>query len=135
MARETLVVVADDDELDMQLTTRAISRTFPEAHIVKCSDGSEALEQLQQYRGESEPRPTLVLMDFKMPKLGCLDVLRELDAPQMLEHVPFIVFSSSVGPSDVERCLQAGVREYVEKPTDPDKYREAVREIVERYTP
>jgi two-component system response regulator len=125
------ILVADDDQLDARLTKRAISSALPDAEIRTFEDGEQALNALNE--AEEGDRLSLVLMDFRMPKLGCLDVLRSLARHELVEKVPFVLFSSSVGPTDVQKCLAEGVREYVEKPTDPDQYDAAVTDICRRY--
>jgi CheY-like chemotaxis protein len=127
------ILLADDDELDVRLTQKAIQAAVPQACVVACHDGEEALAALRGLASGGERQPDLILMDFKMPKLGCLDVLRQLNDREFVSKVPVVIFSSSVGPTDVNRCISEGVRDYVEKPTDPDKYKAAVGEICRRY--
>jgi CheY-like chemotaxis protein len=133
MADKIRVIVADDDELDMRLTKGAISRALPDAEVLAFQDGESALSELRRVcDGPIAGRPTLVLFDYKMPKLGCIDVIERTGA-EMWVDIPLVLFSSSVGPTEVERCLKMGVREYVEKPTDPDQYRRTVSDICGRY--
>jgi CheY-like chemotaxis protein len=133
MAEKMKVIVADDDELDMRLTRGAISRALPDAEVLTFEDGESALNELRRIAATEGLRPpTLVLFDYRMPKLGCYEVIKQI-GPEMWIDVPLVLFSSSVGPTEVERCMTMGVREYVEKPTDPDKYKDAVQDICGRY--
>ncbi|MEZ0326857.1 MAG: response regulator [Fimbriimonas sp.] len=132
MADKMKVIVADDDELDMRLTRGAITRALPDAEVLSFGDGEAALAELQRISTDHDRKPNLVLFDYKMPKLGCYEVIQRT-GPEMWSDVPLVLFSSSVGPTDVARCLTMGVREYVEKPTDPDKYKATVGEICGRY--
>ncbi len=128
------VVVADDDELDTHLTRRAIAQSLPNAEILAFENGLGALDHIRSVAdGPEEGLPKLVLMDFRMPKMGCMDLIVSLNRPDVLNKIPFVLFSSSVGPTDVDRCLVAGIRAYVEKPTDPLQYGDAVAGICERY--
>ncbi len=126
------VIVADDDELDMRLTRGAISKALPDAEILSFEDGESALAELQRISSEHDQPPTLVLFDYKMPRLGCYEMMQRT-GPEMWTGIPLVLFSSSVGPTDVARCLMMGVREYVEKPTDPDTYKDTVHDICGRY--
>ncbi len=132
MADNMKVIVADDDELDMRLTRGAITRALPEAEILAFEDGEAALAELQRICTCHDTPPSLVFFDYKMPKLGCYEIIQRT-GPEMWSDVPLVLFSSSVGPTDVAKCLTMGVREYVEKPTDPDKYKATVGEICGRY--
>jgi CheY-like chemotaxis protein len=132
MADKVTVIVADDDELDMTLTKGAIHAEFPDAEVLSFEDGEAALSELRKISAGDRIEPDLVLLDYKMPKLGCLEVVQEI-GPEFWDRVPLVLFSSSVGPTDVQRCIGLGVREYVEKPTDPDVYRATVKELCGRY--
>ncbi|HSH93335.1 MAG TPA: hypothetical protein VK968_04260, partial [Roseimicrobium sp.] len=70
----------------------------------------------------------------KMPRKGCVDILNDLAEGGMTARVPFVLFSSSVCPTDVGQAITQGIREYIEKPTDPDHYELAVRDVCCRYT-
>lgn len=121
------VLVADDSELDLQLTRRALKKVLPEWEIDAVEDGVSAERALS-----AEARPELVLLDFRMPGKGALDILTAIP-PETVASVPFILFSSSVSPTDVARCEGLGVREYVEKPTDPTDYNKAIEGICQRW--
>ncbi|HSI73140.1 MAG TPA: response regulator [Fimbriimonas sp.] len=132
MADKIRVIVADDDELDMRLTKKAIAGALPEAEVLDFDNGESALTELQRIVSEDTERPTLVLFDYKMPRLGCFEVVQRM-GPEAWHDIPLVLFSSSVGPTDVARCMTMGVREYVEKPTDPEQYKNAVKDICGRY--
>jgi CheY-like chemotaxis protein len=132
MADKIRVIVADDDELDMRLTKKAIAGALPNAEVVSFEDGEAALGELERIANEEIAPPALMLIDYKMPRLGCFEVVQRMGR-DLWQQVPLVLFSSSVGPTEVERCITLGVREYVEKPTDPDKYKNAVCEICGRY--
>ena len=129
--RNLRIFVADDDDFDTSLTMRAIRRSLPDVEIVAFGDGAQALETLALC--DENTWPDLVLLDFKMPHKGCLELMRELHRPNMIRDVPFVLLSSSVSPRDVEDAFREGIREYVEKPTDPDLYESAVEDICLKY--
>lgn len=121
------VLVADDSELDLQLTRRALKKALPEWEIDAVEDGVSAERMLA-----AEAPPELVLLDFRMPGKGAIDILSGV-SPEVVKTVPFVLFSSSVSPTDVARCEGLGVREYVEKPTDPTEYNKAIEGICRRW--
>lgn len=117
------VLVADDSDLDLLLTERAIRRALPDWEVETAFDGDEALHKF--VLGEC---PSLVLLDFRMPGKGAMEILEEI--PKAIRaKVPFVLFSSAVNPRDVEACLTRGLRTYVEKPTDPVAYSQTVTAI------
>lgn len=130
--RRPYIFVADDDELDTSLTTRAIRRALPDAEINVAHDGEAALKELTSI-AESGRWPDLILLDYKMPKKGCMDIMTELFRPDLVTKVPFVLFSSSVSPTDVQSVMAEGIREYIEKPTDPDQYDLVIRDVCHRF--
>jgi CheY-like chemotaxis protein len=122
------VLVADDSELDLQLTRRALRKALPEWEIEAVEDGESAGRELS-----AGAPPELIMLDFRMPGMGAPEILAKM--PEDIKtRVPIVLFSSSVSPSDVARCQALGVREYVEKPTDPAEYADAVTEICRKWT-
>ena len=120
------VVVADDSDLDRELTRRAFRKWAPEVTLHLFEDGESALEFLRESRDIN-----LVLLDHRMPRLGAVEVLEGLGRERA--ETPFVLFSSAVSPSQVAKCSELGVKEYVEKPTDPGEYAEVIHQMVTRY--
>ncbi len=121
------VLVADDSELDRELTARALRKADPAPDAVLVEDGEQALQRLAE-----DPDIRLVLLDHRMPKMGAEDFLTA--APkELLDRVKVVLFSSAVSPSNVDRCLELGATEYVEKPTDPTEYGTAIRGALARH--
>lgn len=120
------IVLADDNDLDRSMTTRAIRQALPEAFIDAHECGESALVTF-----DTEPTPALILLDHRMPNGGAEDFLRL--AAARLDDIPIVIFSSAVSPTNVARCIELGAREYVEKPTDPTDYRTTVQAILHRY--
>ncbi|AIE84503.1 two-component system regulatory protein [Fimbriimonas ginsengisoli Gsoil 348] len=67
-----------------------------------------------------------------MPGMGAPEILAAT-SEELRAQVPIVLFSSSVSPSDIARCEALGVREYVEKPTDPSAYADAVTAICTKW--
>lgn len=124
------IFIADDDEWDRRLTKRALLEVWEDATILEAVDGEDALVQLCAM--DEDHALTLIVMDFKMPKMGFLDLLRRLDRPALLRKTPIIVLSSSLPPADVDACLGAGVCAFVEKPTDCAIYHQVLVDACRR---
>lgn len=128
----SLVLIADDNEDDREMTMRFVRQAVPGVELVTCADGEETLKCLQDYaHGSISDLPDLALLDMKMPKLNGDEVVERLREERTLTRIPVVLFSSSVLEADVERCLRAGVRSYVQKPTDYEEYKQIVRRLCE----
>lgn len=121
------VLIADDSDLDRELTTRALRKASPDVAMTVCEDGEEALRKF-----EADPEIRLILLDHRMPKMGAEEFLAGAPAERK-EGVIVILFSSAVSPLSVDRCLKLGAHAYVEKPTDPTDYSQTVKRLAAEY--
>lgn len=126
--------MAEDNEDHLFLTTRALEQTNGELslEVFGVRDGAEALDYFYR-RGDYEdaPRPHLVLLDLKMPKVNGLEVLDQLKADPDLRSIPVVVLTSSDRPEDVEETYKRGGNSYITKPVSPSGMREGLREITD----
>ncbi len=85
-------------------------------------DGEAALDYLFK-RGEtqgpgSSPRPHMILLDLRLPKIDGLDVLKEIRASSDLNEVPVVILSTSSAESDIGSAYQLHANSYLVKPND-----------------
>jgi signal transduction histidine kinase/FixJ family two-component response regulator len=78
------------------------------------TNGQEALQYLEKNL------PDLVLMDIQMPEMDGLQTTRNL-RQMMGNQLPVIAMTAHVLPGEKERCLAAGMNDYLPKPIDPQK--------------
>ncbi|MDX6678803.1 MAG: hypothetical protein QOE31_2855 [Solirubrobacteraceae bacterium] len=82
--------------------------------VETADDGQEALERFRS------GRYALVLSDLNMPRLdgfGLVAAIRELESEQRLQHTPVIALSANVMQGEPERCVAAGMDDFIGKPT------------------
>jgi CheY-like chemotaxis protein len=126
------ILLVDDNPGDIELTKVALrdAKIMNEVHVAR--DGEEALAFL---RGQGEfadaPRPDLVLLDLKMPKVDGFQVLAEMRAEPGLRSIPVIVMSSSNAEKDLVRAYDAQISAYLVKPSNFDEYFSAIRAVKE----
>jgi DNA-binding response OmpR family regulator len=104
------VLIVDDHE-----DTRLMLRTILEMNrffVLEAADG-EAAVQL----AESE-QPDLVLMDFSLPILDGLSVLRRIRANKTISDLPIIFLSGRAEPAPQIAAREAGCSDYLVKPID-----------------
>ncbi len=78
--------------------------------VVTVQDGMDGLTQARRVR------PDLILMDIQLPRMDGLEVTRKLRAEPDFRYTPIIALTALAMPSDRERCLAAGMDEYISKP-------------------
>jgi CheY-like chemotaxis protein len=129
--RTRWILLAEDDPKDAQLTTRALAESHAPGDIVVARDGAEALECLRQRsaRGSLDPRPCVVLLDLKMPKIDGLEVLREIKTDPILKTIPVVMLTSSRQENDLTQSYNLGANAYVVKPVSFAEFRKALKEV------
>lgn len=113
------VLLVEDNPDDAALTKRAVMRAVPETEIELARDGQEAVDY---FADASHPRPNLVLLDLKLPRLDGIEVLRRLRGNHDLCFLPIVMLTSSDERSDVVACYSEGVNSYLRKPVDFDDF-------------
>ena len=96
-------------------------------------DGAEALDFLFA-RGpfanrSAHPPPAVVLLDLRMPKVGGLEVLRQVKTDPALKVVPIVVLTSSKEDRDVDEAYKLGANSFVPKPVEFTDFAAAVAQL------
>lgn len=128
---EPTILIAEDEEIDVILLTRAFRAAGVENPIQVVHDGIEALDYLGSLQGpvSTGSFPVLFLLDINMPRCTGLEVLERLRDTPLHRTVPIVVFSSSNHPSDVEKAYRLGANAYLVKPTSTSQRNEMIRTI------
>ena len=126
------ILLAEDNENDVELTLAALEEHHLANEVVVVRDGAEALDYLfhrGKYADHPNGLPVVVLLDLKMPKVDGLEVLRHMREDPVLKMVPVVMVTSSREEQDLVRSYQYGVNAYVVKPVDFTKFVESVKQI------
>ena len=125
------ILLAEDSERDVELTLSALEdKLANEVAVVR--DGAEALNYLyrrEQFAGNPEGLPVLVLLDLKMPKVDGMEVLRQIKADPKLKSIPVVMMTSSREEQDLVRSYELGVNSYVVKPVKFQEFVNSVRQL------
>jgi len=124
------ILLADDNNNDVELTLAALRANRLANEVVVARDGAEALDYLMrrgQFAGRAAGHPALLLLDLKMPKVDGLEVLRHVKSDPDLKTIPVVVLTSSREERDLVRSYNLGVNAYVVKPVDFHDFIDAVK--------
>lgn len=132
MAPLKRILLAEDNEHDVELTLAALEEHNLANEVVVVRDGAEALDYLcgrGKFAGHSNGLPVVVLLDLKMPKVDGLEVLHQMRSNPDLKHVPVVMITSSREEQDLVRSYQLGVNAYVVKPVDFQQFIASIKEV------
>ncbi len=133
--KRTIVVIAEDDPDDCLLIKDAFKEANPAVEVWFVADGAELLDFLHrrgQYAMKTLPQPELVLLDLNMPRIGGMDVLREIKRDPALRSIPVVVLTTSRSPEQVALSYELGGNGFI---TKPNSYTELVEimQTLDRY--
>jgi CheY-like chemotaxis protein len=123
--QEIDILLVEDNPNDAELTQRALKKSDLGARLAIARDGAEALEYLLS----NLPRPKVVFLDLKLPKIDGIEVLRRVRAEERTHSLPIVVLTSSQEERDINECYKLGVNSYVVKPVEFDKFYKAVGDL------
>ncbi len=127
MDGEPLVILLVEDNPDH---AELIMRSFEEHRVANrvfhVPDGEAALDYLFQ-RGRysdpgSSPRPHLILLDLRLPKIDGLKVLEHIKSSEELRRIPVVALTTSESERDMAGAYNRHVNSYLVKPVDFTKF-------------
>jgi signal transduction histidine kinase/DNA-binding response OmpR family regulator/HPt (histidine-containing phosphotransfer) domain-containing protein len=124
LAPGTRILVAEDNAVNQQVALE-ILQSF-DCVVTLANDGLEAVERARSERFD------LILMDCQMPRKDGYQATQEI---RVLEgegqHIPIVAMTAHAMKGDRERCLAAGMDDYVSKPVDPH----SLMDVLSRWLP
>lgn len=132
--KESLEVLLIEDNPDHEeLIRRAFTDRGVPIALSVARHGEEALDYLFR-RGEygdpeRSPRPRLILLDLRLPRVDGLDVLAEIKSSPELRGIPAVVLTTSEAEPDVTRAYDLHANSYLVKPVDFERFEDLVGKV------
>ncbi len=121
------VLLVDDNAVNQKLGARLLQKMG--LRVTSAWDGSQAVEQMRRQRFD------VVLMDCQMPKLDGYEATRMIRQPGngvVDPRTPIIAMTAHAMSGDRERCLAAGMDDYLTKPVEPMRLRALLQSVTTR---
>jgi chemotaxis family two-component system response regulator Rcp1 len=127
---EVHILLVEDNEGDIILTTEAFKDMQLENKISIVRDGEEALCFLRKQDSYADATtPQLILMDINLPGMDGKELLETIKKDPELKEIPVVMLTSSAADADISECYDKHVNWYITKPIDYDKYTKVMHEI------
>jgi len=128
------ILLVEDNEAHAELVIRGM-RDSLEAHTIHhVPDGEKALDYFFNRGAYTDPiknpRPSLVLLDLRLPRVDGLEVLRTVKTTPALSPIPVVILTSSDAESDIARAYEYHANSYLVKPLDFKVFTKLMKDIV-----
>jgi CheY-like chemotaxis protein len=126
------ILLAEDNEMDVELTMSALAEHNLVNEVVVVRDGAEALDYLfrrEKFADRPPEVPAVIMLDLKMPKVDGLEVLRQIRDDAQFKKIPVVMLTSSREEQDLVKSYNLGVSAYVVKPVEFQQFVDTVKQI------
>ena len=124
---QPIILLVEDNPDDEALTKRAFTKNNIQCEVIVAHDGEEALAFLFVEGSRADRRPTLILLDLKLPKINGQQVLERIRSNNMTHNIPVIIMTSSREEQDIITSYSNGANSYIAKPVDYNEFVEIIR--------
>lgn len=116
-------LIVDDNVLNLLLLKVMLQQVYPSLTIHEAADGFAALELMESVH------PDFIIMDIQMPEMDGRETTKKI---RMLNYdLPIIACTASVTVGERDRCIEAGMNDYIAKPIS----KELIKTILEKNIP
>jgi CheY-like chemotaxis protein len=121
-----IILLIEDNPDHTELIVRSLQVHRVVNRIYHVADGEAALDYLLR-RGEyaepeNSPRPHMILLDLRLPKVDGLEVLRTIKATERLCRIPVVIITTSKAERDIAQAYDDHANSYLVKPVDFTKF-------------
>ena len=121
------LLLADDHPINQLVTSELLKLTWPDMLVEIANDGKEVLEKLQTSVYD------IILMDVQMPEMNGLDAtraIRKMISPA--SEIPILAFTAYATTGEAEKCISAGMDDYVSKPVSPQILTKKITDLLKK---
>ncbi len=120
------ILLVEDDPAHAEIVRRNLEGFRVANQINHVADGQAALDYLlggtQDPGSPPGPRPDIILLDLRLPKVDGLEVLRQIKEAPQLRGIPTVILTTSAAEADMVSAYDNGAGSYLVKPVDFEKF-------------
>ena len=123
-----MVLLVEDDEAHAEIVRRNFQDSRLANRLMHVADGQAALDYLNRQNGFSDPatspRPGVILLDLRLPKVDGMEVLKSIKIAPHLNKIPVVILTTSKAETDMVKAYDLHANSYLVKPVDFAKFTE-----------
>ena len=119
---EPILLIVEDNLLYLNLLADLL--THSGYRVIKARNGEEGIARAR------EVKPDLILMDIQMPVLDGFQAARQIRTDPDLEKIPIIALTALAMSGDREKCIEAGMNDYLSKPVNIEELKKAMNALL-----
>ena len=117
-----IILFVEDDPAHVEIVRRNFETSRVANRLMHVADGQAALDYLNHQGDYSDPatspRPGVILLDLRLPKVDGLEVLRSIKSDPKLLSIPVVVLTTSKAEIDMVKAYEFHANSYLVKPMD-----------------
>lgn len=127
------VLLVEDNQAHAELVIRSLEDHQIGNRIYHVQDGEAALKFLRHEppytEPEEAPRPDVILLDLRLPRINGLEVLKQVKQDPALQQIPVVMLTTSKAEEDVFSAYSSHVNSYLVKPIDFGEFRKLMIDL------
>jgi CheY-like chemotaxis protein len=128
-----IVLLVEDNPAHAEMVIRSFQDHRVANKIYHVLDGEAALDFLY-HRGQfsnldTSPRPHVILLDLRLPKINGLQVLQDIKNDETLLSIPVIILTTSEAERDLTMAYENHTNSYLVKPIDFAKFSQLINDL------
>lgn len=123
------LLAAEDNDLNYEVMTELLSM-----HHITCDRARDGIVCVEKFKASEPHTYDGIFMDMQMPNMDGVEAtrnIRKLSRPDAAT-IPIIAMTANAFPEDIQKCMNAGMNEYVAKPVDMQKLLKILENLCRR---
>ena len=133
MDQQVDILLIEDNPDEAELAIRSLKKNNLANNLKHIDDGAEALDYIfsrgKYANNTANAHPRLILLDLNLPKVGGLDILKQVKSDERTKTIPIVVLTSSQEQRDVIESYKLGVNSYIVKPVNFASFAQAIADL------
>lgn len=109
-SKKIKIMIVEDNKVNMLLLKTILKNLYSDATIFEIPNGKDAVDQFETIK------PDIIFMDIQMPIMNGYEATKEIRNLKSGQNIPIIALTAGTGKEEKDKCIEAGMNDYVSKP-------------------